>query len=509
MSPLIMETFLLIPVLLLMTALCVYLYRRRMSDPLREIPGPRGWPILGNALEFSTPKRRYVLRDWSKQHGSVYKINLFGSDVVILSGIEAITQAMVTQGSKSAGRPRNFRLQYLFQGLGFGRSEPDRYFKIIRKVAHTHMKQFGEGLQHIEDIVCDISEEMYAVFSSSAEKKKPIDPLTVLEATALKIIAYIICGERITDKDNLFQYIMDHQSSVFKVLNGNYLSMILVDIIPFCVHLPLTSSKVLKAAVVAGCEVKREIVRRARRYRPEQSLAGRLLQHVKETAGESVSDRDMLQSDPIPACSDLLGAGVGTTSLTMYCFINLLAHHPHIQTKLLQEIRSMGLSKTSRVSLNERSRMPYARAAVLETLRYHSVSPLGFRRTTEAISVLGFTIPKDTTVFPNLFNCHHDECVWGDPENFRPERFLDDAGELLAADHILRRQMVPFSLGIRMCPAEQLARARLFLWATNLVNRFIVHPAPGNQADSVRADMFEETSIVVPSKYEVVFESRV
>ncbi len=109
-----------------------------------------------------------------------------------------------------------------------------------------------------------------------------------------------------------------------------------------------------------------------RRHRPEESFAGRLLQHVKETAEESVSGRDMLQSDPIPPCSDLLGVGVVPTSLTMYCLINLLAHHPHIRTKMLEEIRNLGLSQSQRVSLSYRSRMPYARAAILGTLRYHS-----------------------------------------------------------------------------------------------------------------------------------------
>ncbi len=104
---------------------------------------------------------------------------------------------------------------------------------------------------------------MYTAFSSSSETKEPTDPLTVLEATALKIITYIICGERITEKDNLFQYVMEHQSLVFKVANGNGFSDVLLDFVPFCVHLPLTSSKTLKAAVGAGYEVQREVVRRA------------------------------------------------------------------------------------------------------------------------------------------------------------------------------------------------------------------------------------------------------
>ncbi len=135
------------------------------------------------------------------------------------------------------------------------------------------MKQFAEGLQHIEDGTCEISEDMYAAFLSSAAEKEPIDPLIVLEATALKIIAYIICGERITDKDTLFQDVMEYQSFMLKVLTGNDLSMALVDFIPACIHLPLASSKALKAAVAACLKVQREVLRRARRRRPEESFA--------------------------------------------------------------------------------------------------------------------------------------------------------------------------------------------------------------------------------------------
>lgn len=57
--------------------------------------------------------------------------------------------------------------------------------------------------------------------------------------------------------------------------------------------------------------------------------------------------------------------------------------------------------------------------------------------------VRGYTIPAGAVIMPNLDSVLHDEKIWGDPQNFRPERFLDNKGNLLQ-----REEFVPFSLGM-------------------------------------------------------------
>jgi hypothetical protein len=44
---------------------------------------------------------------------------------------------------------------------------------------------------------------------------------------------------------------------------------------------------------------------------------------------------------------------------------------------------------------------------------------------------IGNILVQDTTVFVNLWSFHSDTDFWGDPEEFRPERFLNEKGELL------------------------------------------------------------------------------
>ena len=43
-------------------------------------------------------------------------------------------------------------------------------------------------------------------------------------------------------------------------------------------------------------------------------------------------------------------------------------------------------------------------------------------------------------VLGNAWAAHHDARFWDEPWEYRPERFLDDQGELLPADHVTRKK---------------------------------------------------------------------
>lgn len=57
-------------------------------------------------------------------------------------------------------------------------------------------------------------------------------------------------------------------------------------------------------------------------------------------------------------------------------------------------------------------------------------------------NLLGFEIKKDYTLLPNLKSVHMDKEHWGDPEVFRPERFIDENGQFVDDSW-----MIPFGLG--------------------------------------------------------------
>jgi cytochrome P450 len=71
---------------------------------------------------------------------------------------------------------------------------------------------------------------------------------------------------------------------------------------------------------------------------------------------------------------------------------------------------------------------------------------------------------------------HRDEAFWGDPDVFRPERFLDDAGKLLPADHPRRKRLMPFGAGSRVCVGEIFALRRLFIFLVSVAQAFDLGP---------------------------------
>uniref|UniRef100_A0ABI7ZGK7 Cytochrome P450 family 2 subfamily U member 1 n=1 Tax=Felis catus TaxID=9685 RepID=A0ABI7ZGK7_FELCA len=79
----------------------------------------------------------------------------------------------------------------------------------------------------------------------------------------------------------------------------------------------------------------------------------------------------------------------------------------------------------------------------------------------------GYTIPKGTVILPNLWSVHRDPAIWEKPDDFYPNRFLDDQGQL-----IKKETFIPFGIGKRVCMGEQLAKMELFLMFVSLMQSF-------------------------------------
>nr|APH81370.1 cytochrome P450 CYP3028A1 [Tigriopus kingsejongensis] len=170
---------------------------------------------------------------------------------------------------------------------------------------------------------------------------------------------------------------------------------------------------------------------------------------------------------------DLFIAGTETTATFMTWTFKFLIMYPEVQEKISNEL--CHVFGSAKPSLDRRDELPYTHATIQETIR---LNPLGVfsvaRLTLSPINLKGTPIPKHTQILPYLRTINRDPKSFPDPNEFRPERFLDQDGKF-----VFDERVTLFGKGKRKCVGEVLAKAEIFLFLTHMVHNFRIKPAPG------------------------------
>lgn len=221
------------------------------------------------------------------------------------------------------------------------------------------------------------------------------------------------------------------------------------------------------------------------------------LREMRANADNPLSTFSELQL--IMVILDMFIAGSQTTSITIDLALMTLATRPELQQRMHTELNALGGQTPA---ATDRARLPFTEAVLMEVQRFYHIVPVsGPRRTMHETQLGGYTIPRNTTILMGLRTVHMDRVHWGDPQQFRPERFLSDAGDEL----VNTEWLMPFGQGRRRCLGESLARACLFTFFAGIMNRFEVHLQPG---DLVPERKLLPGIVLSPKPYRVVFKDR-
>jgi len=175
---------------------------------------------------------------------------------------------------------------------------------------------------------------------------------------------------------------------------------------------------------------------------------------------------------------DLFLAGSETTSTTLTWAALYMVRYQEVQKKVQEELDRV-LGTGMQPSLKDRPNLPYTEAVLMEIQRYANIVPNGVQHLCHRdFTVNGLTIPANTLIQPVFAEILKGD-YWKDGMTFRPERFLDAAGEVRRDEHL-----IPFSVGKRQCLGETLAKAELFLFFTSLVHQFHFLPEDENNIPS-------------------------
>lgn len=190
--------------------------------------------------------------------------------------------------------------------------------------------------------------------------------------------------------------------------------------------------------------------------------------YLKEMKYQSGNENSTFSEDGlIITCFDLFAAGAESVSNTISFSLLYTVLYPEVQRKV-QSMLDDVVGRERRPRLDDRPRLQYVEAVLNEVMRINTVAPIApAHRVTHDSTLNGYNIPKDTTVIASLWCLMHDKEHWGDPEAFRPERFLDEYGNFAKDEW-----MLPFGTGKRTCLGEVMVRSCLFIFYTALLQEF-------------------------------------
>ncbi|KAL8586801.1 hypothetical protein ACOMHN_061314 [Nucella lapillus] len=141
----------------------------------------------------------------------------------------------------------------------------------------------------------------------------------------------------------------------------------------------------------------------------------------------------------------------GTETVAVRWALLLLAHSSHVQHRCRAEIQDV-VGTNRRPGLHDRPRLVYMEATIREILRFADVMTFAIQHAHSCdVNLRGYVIPKDAIILPFMTTALHDQATWGDPDSFRPERFIDDEGGLIHPP-----EFVPFGMGASLAVYKEI-----------------------------------------------------
>ncbi len=454
---------------------------KALYQPLEAVPSPpRHW-LLGNIPQVSASikKKQFfkLLFEWSQQYGSAYVV-WAGQPILVLSQ-PTVVEETITHGMRDGSLVRSKRAQKAWNEirgtilLGLSGAE----WKWRRKAWNPEFS--NSGLAPYATVVHTACSQIIEKLKQ-AKPSEPVqvDPLFV-ELT-MRVIASLLLGIPVEDRADSSKAdspATDIPTAASLDIQKIYWAM---SVIGYRFLRVATGEKIWKKYLPT--QAARDYWK-ARRYledflTPYVDAALQLRDNPPADASHSSAiyssmlariaakepryTRETLISESI----ELLIAGTDTTAHTLSFTVSELASHPDVFNKARTLVDSVW-EQYGEFSAEALAELTYIRAIVKETLRLYSIaSGSTSLEATKQTTIQGITVPPGTKIFWSMLGAGRDPDVYIDPDQFRPERWLESDKESSSIP------MIDFGSGYHRCLGEQLAMLEMTIMLAELIHTF-------------------------------------
>jgi cytochrome P450 len=438
----------------------------RRLRTLRDLPGPRPVPFLGNLHQLERGRMHRTLEQWAKQYGECFRVN-FGPRRMLVVTDPALIGGLLRDRPERFGRTR--RIESIFADMGFGGvfSANGEAWRRQRKIivaafAQKHLKAYFPAMARVGG-------RLYGRWAKRAAEGASFHLQEDLARFTVDVISGLAFGVDINTVESEGAIIQEHLDAVFPMIQRR-------------VTAPVSYWKWVKFRADRELErhlaiVHREVaalVRAARdqldarpelRERPTNVLQAMLAARDSEEA--TLSDYDISSN-----VLTLLLAGEDTTANTLAWMIYLVSRHPEVARKLHDEALAVLGPDTHVTRLEQLADLRYTEACALETMRLRPVGPLISLEASEPTVVGDVAVPAHTVILALLRPGATDARHFADAAEYHPERWQIDAeGSVYTA---AERVSMPFGSGARICPGRTLALHEIKMVASMLFRNFSI-----------------------------------
>ena len=403
---------------------------------------------------------------------------------VVLNEYDLISEALLHHHENLLGRPKYFvHEENSYTGIV---SLTGHRWKEQRAFLQSTLRNLGMGRNIMAERIKREADYLLATINKA--KGEPTDINNLVTVCVNNVVSGLTFGKRFDLEDETIVYWLKLVRRLFKLLAPSAS----INFFPLLKYLPcdLFHYKELKYSIFD--QIKKTMLDWMEKDKrtinvSDQSfedIVQAFLTEIKRKKLQGVTDTSIDDKNLQETLFSLFTAGSETVANTIVFAVLYMINFPDIQARLNQEIKEVvGMDRSPDVS--DKSKLKFLSAFIMETQRFAGVIPLGIDRlATSDIHLGGYTITKGTTVLVNLDSALRDMNAWGDPDVFRPERFLNHEGSV-----VTRKELLPFGIGKRNCLGEGLATMELFVFISALVQKFEFLPEDVAELPSMEPDI--------------------
>ncbi|XP_010531521.1 PREDICTED: cytochrome P450 71B34-like [Tarenaya hassleriana] len=461
--------------------------RRRRRLP----PGPPAIPIIGNLHQIGELPHRSLWK-LSRKYGPLLRVKLGSVPTVVVSSPEAARELLKYHDLQTCTRPaiaRASRLSYDFADIGF--SPYNDNWREVRKICILGLLSV-KRVQSFRYIREEEVESLVETLSRHSVSGKPVNLSEKLMSLAITMIFRAGLGmssHGIKKNIERFRGLVDEGGTILGRSSAADFFPYVGWIVDWVTGLHRRREKCFHDLDEFYDDTIRNHIQNKNKEGPED-IIDLMLNMGREQQLEVGDEWNHIKG----VLMNLVLAGTDTSASALTWGMTELIRNPRVMKKAQTEIRNR-IKNEGMIKEEDLEKLEYLKMVVKETFRLHPPgAALIPRKAMSEFKICGYDINPKTRIEVNVWAIGRDPSVWKDPEEFFPERFIQNEIDL-KGQHF---ELLPFGGGRRGCPGIHMGLSLVELGLANLLYCFDWKLPEGMTKDDV--DIEEVFSLSVHKK---------